>query len=85
MATLNSCASDKAALDAAARQQAQADARVIILPLPEDCDRREPHATYGVGSDKMAVLLRERGALDRSNDRVQRCYALHNDQAKALR
>lgn len=83
--TLISCGSDKAALQDAARKQAQAQARVNLNLLPVDCHTREPHAAFGVGSDKLVVLIQEGRALDRANDRVQRCADLSDNQVKALR
>lgn len=82
---LTGCGSlDRARLGAAAERQGRAAAGATLGDLPGDCRKREPHASLVEGAEVLSVLKRERAALDRSNDRVERCAAFHDDLARRL-
>ncbi|MCZ3377411.1 hypothetical protein [Rhizobium sp. AG207R] len=49
-----------------------------LPPLPDDCRKKEPHASIRVGDELRSVVVRERGALDRANARVGRCEAFYD-------
>nr|WP_145317625.1 MULTISPECIES: hypothetical protein [unclassified Rhizobium] len=54
-------------------------AGINLPPLPDDCRKKEPHAAVRVGDELRSVLVRERGALDRANERGERCAAFYDD------
>lgn len=62
-----------------------ANARVNIPPLPDDCRLQEPHAAVSVDAEVIAILKRERSALNRANARVIRCADNYDNVAKELR
>lgn len=83
--TSTGCAGlDRARLAAGADRQGKAAAGLAIGDLPEDCRLREPHAPLYEGAEARSVLKRERGALDRANDRVTRCADYHDDLVEHL-
>lgn len=83
--TSTGCASlDRARLGAAAERQGKAAAGTTLGALPDDCRKREAHAALVEGAEARGVLKRERAALDRANDRVERCATYHDDLAAGL-
>ncbi len=50
-----------------------------LPPLPDDCRKKEPHATIHVGYELRSVLKLEQRALDRANARGERCAAFYDD------
>jgi ribosomal protein L14 len=81
---ISSCATTDSQVIAAATVKGRADAKVKLGDLPADCLKREPHADVKTGDEFRAVLVRERGATDRANDRVTRCAGFYNDQKHRL-
>jgi hypothetical protein len=57
----------------------QAAAGVALPPLPDDLRRREEHAPVVEGEPVIAILARERQALDRANARQGRTAAFYDD------
>lgn len=82
---LNSCAGDRAALQAAAETQGRIEAGVNLAPLPADCEHQEPHAVETLGADILSMLKLERAALDRANARVKRCAQFQKSQVEAFK
>lgn len=56
-----------------------------IPALPDDCRAQEPHAAVSIDAEVLAVLKRERTALNRANARVIRCAENYDNVAKALK
>lgn len=78
---LSSCTS----MDSNAKRSGIAAARVNVPPLPDDCRVQEQHAVVSIDGEVIAVLKRERSALNRANARVKRCADNYDNVAKALR
>ncbi|PDT01098.1 hypothetical protein CO666_27350 [Rhizobium chutanense] len=57
----------------------QAAAGIILPPLPEDLRRQEAHAPVLEGEPVIAILARERQALDRANARQGRSVQFYDD------
>lgn len=72
-------------LNAAAVDIGTAQARVTLPAQPADCNKREPHAKLNVGLELRSALDAERRSTTRANDRVQRCYELRENVARALK
>lgn len=80
----SSCGRDLETVREAAKVQGTAAARITLPPLPDDQRKIEPHATAAIGDEALAVLKRERAALDRANARVLRGAAFYDNLGKAL-
>ncbi|WEA27928.1 hypothetical protein [Rhizobium binxianense] len=63
----------------AATAKGQAQAGVLLPPLPADLRRQEPHAPVVEGQPLISILARERQALDRANSRQQRTVEFYDD------
>ncbi|MBB4238689.1 hypothetical protein [Rhizobium esperanzae] len=57
----------------------QAAAGITLPPLPEDLRRQEAHAPVAEGEPIIAILARERQALDRANARQGRSAQFYDD------
>ncbi|MBY5337135.1 hypothetical protein HFO99_25030 [Rhizobium leguminosarum] len=57
----------------------QAAAGIVLPPLPDDLRRRESHAPVVEGEPAIAILARERQALDRANARQGRTTQFYDD------
>ncbi|RUL99693.1 hypothetical protein [Rhizobium chutanense] len=57
----------------------QAAAGINLPPLPEDLRRQEAHASVLEGEPVIAILARERQALDRANARQGRSVQFYDD------
>ncbi|OHV23865.1 hypothetical protein EOS93_28255 [Rhizobium sp. RMa-01] len=57
----------------------QAAAGMALPPLPDDLRRQEAHAPVVEGESVIAVLARERQALDRANARQGRTIRFYDD------
>ncbi|QND39588.1 hypothetical protein HB771_21645 [Rhizobium leguminosarum bv. viciae] len=57
----------------------QAAAGVALPPLPDDLRRREAHTPVVEGEPVIAILARERRALDRANARRGRTVQFYDD------
>lgn len=79
---LTGCQNTDQRMNAAAAIQGQIRASVQLPDLPADCRKQEAHAAIPAGAELDAVLVRERGALRRSNARVTRCAGFY-DQTKS--
>jgi hypothetical protein len=70
---LSGCASLDGRVKHAAAIQAHANIHYPPADMPDDCDKREPHAALTENAEVRSILKRERAALDRANDRIVRC------------
>lgn len=77
-ATLISCSATER-LNKAAVVKGQAAAGIALPPLPDDLRRREAHAPVVEGEPVIAILARERQALDRANARQGRIADFYDD------
>ncbi|MBB4480074.1 hypothetical protein GGE46_002655 [Rhizobium etli] len=66
-------------LDRAASAKGQAAAGIVLPPLPDDLRRQEAHAPVREGEPLIAILARERQALDRANARQGRTVQFYDD------
>ncbi|TAV18497.1 hypothetical protein ELH88_05070 [Rhizobium ruizarguesonis] len=57
----------------------QAAAGILLPPLPDDLRRQEAHAPVVEGEPVIAILARERQALDRANARQGRTIQFYDD------
>ncbi|MDR9813205.1 hypothetical protein [Rhizobium hidalgonense] len=57
----------------------QAAAGIALPPLPDDLRRQEAHAPVREGEPVVAILARERQALDRANARQGRMVQFYDD------
>ncbi|RWX14587.1 hypothetical protein EHI42_17620 [Rhizobium hidalgonense] len=57
----------------------QAAAGIALPPLPDDLRRQEAHAPVREGEPVIAILARERQALDRANARQGRMAQFYDD------
>jgi len=80
---LSSCAADRK-LIAAAETQGIAAAGTNLPDYPDDCRRKESHAPLVEGQEKLSILKREREALDRQNDRTDRCAGFYDELKRGL-
>ncbi|MGZ2430353.1 hypothetical protein ACVI1T_002252 [Rhizobium redzepovicii] len=68
-------------LNRAAVTKGQAAAGLALPPLPDDLLRQEAHAPVVEGEPVIAILTRERQALDRANARQGRTVRFYDDLA----
>lgn len=66
-------------LSSAAVARGQAAAGIVLPPLPEDLRKQEGHAPVREGEPLIAILARERQALDRANARQERSVKFYDD------
>ncbi|MBY4632844.1 hypothetical protein K6M89_26605 [Rhizobium sp. 13T] len=66
-------------MDRAASAKGQAAAGIVLPPLPDDLRRQEAHAPVLEGEPLIAILARERQALDRANARQGRTVEFYDD------
>ena len=66
-------------LNKAAVVKGQAAAGIALPPLPDDLRRQEAHAPVVEGEPVIAILARERQALDRANARQGRTLKFYDD------
>lgn len=66
-------------LNKAAAMKGQAAAGVSLPQLPDDLRRQEAHAPVVEGEPVIAILARERQALDRANARQGRTIQFYDD------
>ncbi|MBB3366684.1 hypothetical protein FHT72_001151 [Rhizobium sp. BK077] len=66
-------------LNRAAVMKGQAAAGIALPPLPDDLRRQEAHAPVVEGEPVIAILARERQALDRANARQGRTIQFYDD------
>ncbi|PCK85543.1 hypothetical protein CPT32_17755 [Rhizobium sophoriradicis] len=59
----------------------RAAAGLVLPPLPDDLRRQEAHAPVLEGEPLIAILARERQALDRANARQGRTVEFYDDLA----
>ncbi|QIG68198.1 hypothetical protein EVB56_007 [Rhizobium phage RHph_Y1_10] len=69
-------------LNRAATTQGQAQAGVLLPPLPDDLRKQEAHAAVTEGQPVISILARERQALDRANARQGRTVSFYDDLIK---
>nr|WP_260691106.1 hypothetical protein [Rhizobium laguerreae] len=68
-------------MNKAAVTKGQATAGIALPPLPDDLRRQEAHAPVVEGEPVIAILARERQALDRANARQGRTIQFYDDLA----
>lgn len=73
MLTSSGCASLDQRLRNAGGVLGATQVELPAAQMPADCHVREPHAPLTVGSEVRSALKLERKALDRANDRIERC------------
>ncbi|MEI1252672.1 hypothetical protein [Rhizobium aouanii] len=66
-------------MNKAAATKGQAAAGIALPPLPDDLRRQEAHAPVVEGQPVIAILARERQALDRANARQGRIVQFYDD------
>ena len=66
-------------LNRAAAAKGRAAADIVLPPLPDDLLRQEAHAPVAEGEPIIAILARERQALDRANARQGRTVRFYDD------
>ncbi|ARQ09237.1 hypothetical protein NXC12_CH01159 [Rhizobium etli] len=66
-------------LNNAAVARGQAAAGIVLPPLPDDLRKQEGHAPVLEGEPLIAILARERQALDRANARQGRSVKFYDD------
>jgi hypothetical protein len=66
-------------LNKAAATKGQAAVGIALPPLPDDLRRQEAHAPVAEGEPVIAILARERQALDRANARQGRTIRFYTD------
>nr|WP_204340384.1 hypothetical protein [Rhizobium leguminosarum] len=66
-------------MNKAAVTKGHAAAGVTLPPLPDDLRRQEAHAPVAEGEPVIAILARERQALDRANARQGRTIQFYDD------
>ena len=81
---LTSCAGLEARISSAARDGGNIRAGVSLAEWPDDCRRKEGHASMARGADARSVLKRERKALDLQNARTDRCSGFYDDQRRRM-
>lgn len=82
---LSSCGAIEKRLGDAAEKQGQTQARVNLPDHPDDCRKKEPHAEIREGVEVRSVLARERAALNRQNERTDRCADFYDDVKRRFR
>nr|WP_210258892.1 hypothetical protein [Rhizobium sp. WYCCWR 11152] len=66
-------------MNRAAVTKGQAAAGIALPPLPDDLRRQEAHAPVVAGDPVIAILARERQALERANARQGRTIQFYDD------
>ncbi|WP_064819407.1 hypothetical protein [Rhizobium phaseoli] len=66
-------------MNQAAVAKGRAAAGLVLPPLPDDLRRQEAHAPVLEGEPLIAILARERQALDRANARQGRTVRFYDD------
>ncbi|WP_064831703.1 hypothetical protein [Rhizobium phaseoli] len=66
-------------MNRAAAAEGRAAAGLVLPPLPDDLRRQEAHAPVLDGEPLLAILARERQALDRANARQGRTVEFYDD------
>ncbi|TBB30316.1 hypothetical protein ELH48_09405 [Rhizobium ruizarguesonis] len=66
-------------MNRAATTKGQAAAGVVLPPLPDDLRKQEAHAPIVEGQPVIAILARERQALNRANTRQGRTVQFYDD------
>ncbi|PWI54679.1 hypothetical protein B5K03_09985 [Rhizobium phaseoli] len=66
-------------MNQAAAAKGRAAAGLVLPPLPDDLRRQEAHAPVLEGEPLIAILARERQALDRANARQGRTVRFYDD------
>lgn len=66
-------------LNTAAVAKGQVAAGIVLPPLPDDLRKQEAHAPVREGEPPIAILARERQALDRANARQERSVKFYDD------
>jgi len=66
-------------LNRAATTKGQAQAGIILPPLPDDLRKQEAHAPVVEGQPLISILARERQALDRANAKQGRTVQFYDD------
>ncbi|MBX4925962.1 MULTISPECIES: hypothetical protein [Rhizobium] len=66
-------------MNQAAVAKGRAAAGLVLPPLPDDLRRQEAHAPVLEGEPLIAILARERQALDRANARQGRTVEFYDD------
>ncbi|MCW0014926.1 hypothetical protein [Rhizobium sp. BT-226] len=66
-------------LNRAATTKGQTQAGLVLPPLPDDLRKQEAHAPVVEGQPLIAILARERQALDRANSRQGRTIQFYDD------
>ncbi|MDC7743485.1 hypothetical protein [Rhizobium binxianense] len=66
-------------MNRASATKGQAAAGITLPPLPDDLRRQEAHAPVREGEPVIAILARERQALDRANARQRRSVQFYDD------
>nr|WP_205938571.1 hypothetical protein [Rhizobium leguminosarum] len=66
-------------MNRAAVTRGQVAAGITLPPLPDDLRRQEAHAPVVEGEPVIAILARERQALDRANARQGRTIQFYDD------
>ncbi|WP_092753416.1 hypothetical protein [Rhizobium aethiopicum] len=66
-------------MNRAAVARGQAAAGIVLPPLPEDLRMQEAHAPVREGEPLIAILARERQALDRANAGQGRSIKFYDD------
>ncbi|QIG73272.1 hypothetical protein EVC02_051 [Rhizobium phage RHph_N17] len=71
----SSCARDELVkqLQTDAKKQGQINAGINLPPYPAECYEDEPYIPVSVGDKKVAIIVRSDRAIDRANDRKNRC------------
>jgi hypothetical protein len=68
-------------MNAAAEIKGQAQANVPLPLYPADCRKKEAHADLPDNGELSSAHKRERSALDRQNNRTDRCAGFYDDLA----
>ncbi|WP_064682308.1 hypothetical protein [Rhizobium bangladeshense] len=66
-------------MNRAAVAKGQAAAGIVLPSLPDDLRKQEAHAPVAEGEPLIAILARERQALDRANARQGRMVQFYDD------
>ncbi|NNU66515.1 hypothetical protein G9X67_14650 [Rhizobium sp. WYCCWR 11152] len=72
-------------LNRAATTKGQAHAGIDLPPLPDDLRKQEAHAPVVEGQPLIAILARERQALNRANARQGRTVEFYDDLTSRYR
>lgn len=78
MLTILSSCSATERLNKASTARGTIEASVVLPVYPDDCRKKEPHASLEVGAELRSILVRERSALERQNSRTDRCAGFYD-------